>query len=166
MQAILALPAPLGKVTLGYLTLFRPTERALTWKKAKKVVGDLSALVATGHVQVQGKPARNCPPQLWAIGMEQMVERSVTLQRPLKNHNYLRQIVWQLADQADTHREKKVIQAEQTGATKARQSTSDGMNDMSESMRRYIEMYGDPLEKGKRAAGGTYGCNEEKSDGE
>jgi len=30
MQAILALPASVGKVTLGYLSLFRPTERALT----------------------------------------------------------------------------------------------------------------------------------------
>jgi len=28
MQAIIALPAPVAKVTLGYLSLFRPTERA------------------------------------------------------------------------------------------------------------------------------------------
>lgn len=140
MQAILALPAPVAKVTLGYLSLFRPMERALTWKKVKKVVGELSAQVALGYVQVQGKPARSCPPQFWAMGMEQMVERSATLQRPLKNHNYLRQIVWQLADQADAQQEQKVRHGEVTGALKARTSSEDGL---SEVMRKYNKIHGE-----------------------
>lgn len=140
MQTIIALPAPVGKVMLGYLSLFRPTERALTWKKVKKVVGELSALVATGYLQVQGKPARPCQPRLWAMGMEQMVERSATLQRPLKNHNYLRQIVWQLADQADAKQEQKVRQGEVTGESKDRKPSEEGM---SEVMRKYIEIHGE-----------------------
>ena len=35
-----------------------------------------------------------------------MVERRPQLSLPLKNHNYLRQIAWQLADQADAGRER------------------------------------------------------------
>ena len=140
MQAVIALPAPVAKVTLGYLSLFRPLERALTWKKVKKVVGELSALVATGYLQVQGKPARSCPPQFWATGMEQMIERSATLQRPLKNHNYLRQIVWQLADQADAQQEQKVRQGEITGESKGRKPSDEGM---SEVMRKFIAIHGE-----------------------
>jgi len=140
MQAIIALPAPVAKVTLGYLSLFRPTERATTWKKVKKVVGELSALIAPGYVQVQGKPARNCPPQLWAAGIEQMVERSATLTRPLPNHNYLRQIVWQLADQADAKQEQHQRKGEVNGVLRHRTSSDD---EMSPIMLKYLELHGD-----------------------
>jgi len=142
LQASCALPPEISKVCLGYLSLFRPRQRALAWSKSLRILNELSALVAPGHVQVQGKPARPCPPRIWALAMEQMVERSATLQRPLKNHNYLRQIGWQLADQADSGREKQVRQAEKSGVTKVNRSGDD---EMSPAMRRYIEENGDPL---------------------
>jgi len=69
-----------------------------------------------------------------------MVERSATLLRPLKNHNYLRQVVWQLADQADAQQEQKVRHGEVSGSLKARTSSD---NEMSEVMRKYIELNGD-----------------------
>ena len=141
MQAIIALPPPAAKVSLGYLSLFRPEQRALTWRKAKKTVDALAALIAPGYVQVQGKPARPCPPQLWAMGMEQMIDRAPNLQRPMKNHNYLRQIVWQIADQADAHREQQGRRHELTGATKSHRPTDD---EMSQAMRAYIEEHGEP----------------------
>jgi hypothetical protein len=142
LQAACALPPEVSKVCLGYLSLFRPMQRALSWSKSLRIINELSALIAPGHIQVQGKPARPCPPRIWAVAMEQMVERSATLQRPLKNHNYLRQIVHQLADQADAGREKQVIKAEQTGSTKIIRPADD---EMSPAMRRYIEENGDPL---------------------
>jgi len=142
MQAIIDLPTPVAKTCLGYLSLFRPNKRALTWKKAKTLILELSALIAPGHIQVQGKPARTCPPQLWAMAMAQMVDRAASLQRPLKNHNYLRQIVYQLADQADAKQEQQVRQAEQTGATKIRRPGGD---DMSPEMRRYLAERGEPV---------------------
>jgi len=70
-----------------------------------------------------------------------MIDRTASLQRPMKNHNYLRQIVWQLADQADTHREQQVQQNELTGVTKSHRSADD---DMSPAMRTYIEEHGEP----------------------
>lgn len=142
MQAIIDLPTPVAKVCLGYLSLFRPNKRALTWKKAKTLILELSALIAPGHIQVQGKPARHCPPQVWAMAMAQMVDRAASLQRPLKNHNYLRQIVWQLADQADAKQEQQLRQAEQTGATKIRRPGDDNM---SPEMRRYLAERGEPV---------------------
>lgn len=148
LHALLGLPAPVAKVTLGYLSLFRPDQRALTWRKAKKVVDTLTALIAPGWVQVQGKPARPCPPHLWAMAMEQMVERAATLQRPLKNHNYLRQVVWQLADHVDAHQEHQTRQAEANGNAQAHRDAKPKpppAEDIHWLEERYLKAHGQPM---------------------
>lgn len=124
MQTKNGLPPEVGKVSLAYLALFRPPQRALSWRKSLKILNDLAALIAPGHIQIQGKPARPCPPVLWAMAMEQMAGRT-DLQRPMKNHNYLRQIVWQLADQADAGREQAQRRAETDGSQRVIRQPSD-----------------------------------------
>ena len=64
---------------------------------------------------MQGKVARPCPAHIWAQALEQMVERRDALQLPIKNHNYLKQIAYTLADQTDAHHEKQRNQSERTG---------------------------------------------------
>lgn len=120
------LPIEVSAPLLPYLALFRPSQRALSWSRTLKVMQELAAMIAPGWVQVQGKPARECPPRVWAQGMEQMVERSATLQRPLKNHNYLRQVVWQLADQVDAGRERHQHHEVATGEQRALRQRGDG----------------------------------------
>lgn len=115
MLAVVKLPAPLPSVTLGYMSLFRPGKRALTWKKAKRLAEEIAALVAAGHIQVQGKVARPCPPRIWAMAMEQMMERRNSLRLPMPNHNYLRQIAWELADREDAGHEKSTRTSETQG---------------------------------------------------
>jgi len=119
MLAVVQLPPPLPKITLGYLSLFRPGQRALTWKKAKRLAGEIAALAASGHVQVQGRVARPCPPRIWAAAMEQMIEQRDRLRLPMPNHNYLRQVAWDLADRDDAGREKVVRQSEASGSRPA-----------------------------------------------
>lgn len=104
--AVAGLPAPLPKTVLGYLGLFRPSQTGLTWKKSLRLATEISALTACGYVSVQGRVDRPCPPRVWAQAMEQMVERRQALSLPLKNHNYLRQVAWQIADQEDAQNEK------------------------------------------------------------
>ncbi|PLX49141.1 MAG: hypothetical protein C0613_08440 [Desulfobulbaceae bacterium] len=115
LVAVAGLPAPLPGACLPYLSLFRAESRAMGWKKAARLVRELAALVDGGHVQVQGKPARPCPPSLWAEAMAQMVERRDRLSRPLPNHNYMRQVAWQLADQADAAAEARRRELEKAG---------------------------------------------------
>lgn len=119
IQAIVALPHEVALESLFYLGLFRPQQRALSWKAALRIVQELDALVASGHVQVQGKPARPCPQEIWATGMRQMVAQRDSISRPLKNHNYLRQIVWQLADKLDADQEARRYQEGRSGAARA-----------------------------------------------
>ena len=119
IQAIVALPREVALESLFYLGLFRPAQRALSWKAALRIVQELSVLVASGHVQVAKRPARPCPPEAWAAGMRQMVAQRDTLTRPMKNHNYLRQIVWQLADKIDAELEARYNQEERSGNARA-----------------------------------------------
>ncbi|MFZ5775086.1 MAG: hypothetical protein ACOY3Z_06345 [Thermodesulfobacteriota bacterium] len=120
LLAVATMPAPLPEAVLPYLGLFRPESRALTWKKAGKLVAELAAITGSGYVQVQGKPARPCPPRIWTTAMEQMVARRDRITRPMPNHNYLRLVAWQLADEADAQGERQRNEDAMSGATPAR----------------------------------------------
>lgn len=74
-----------------YLGLFRKGDRGLAWQRALRLITELQALVAPGTVQVDGGETRPAPAQLWAEAMEETLESGV---RELKNHNYLRKVVW------------------------------------------------------------------------
>lgn len=119
MQAIVSLPHQVAIESFGYLGLFRPLSRALSWKVALRLVQELGNLVDSGQVRVQGKPSRPCPPEIWATGMRQMVAQRGSISRPLHNHNYLRQIVWQLADKLDADLEARHCQEERNGNARA-----------------------------------------------
>ncbi|MHB1350090.1 MAG: hypothetical protein ACYCYR_09480 [Desulfobulbaceae bacterium] len=105
LAAALKLPQPVQDQLLVYLALFRPAGGSSQPKKVLRLVQEIAALVAPGHLQVKGQVARPCPPRIWAQAMEQMTERRDKLQLPLKNNNYLRQIAWSLADQDDARAE-------------------------------------------------------------
>lgn len=141
LQAACGLPAEVSRVLLPYLSLFRPAQRALSWSRSLKIINELAAMVALGHIQVQGKAARHCPPRIWAQAMEQMAARS-DLQRPMKNHNYLRQIVYQLADQADARSEAQQRRSEVDGSQRVSRPPADPEG-MSEIMRKFIAQQGD-----------------------
>ena len=115
MRIIAELPGEVSRRALGYLALFRPgTGKGLTWCKALKLLGELQAMTKAGHVQWEGKPARPCTPVEWGQGMERVIE--VPPKRlPLKSHGYLRAIVYEIAEEVDKGREKKLIQAERDG---------------------------------------------------
>lgn len=106
LALIAGLPSPLPKVVLGYLSLFRPGKTGLTWKKALRLAEEISGLATCGYVSAPGKVDRPCPARIWGQAMEQMTEKRSSLTLPLKNHNYLRQVAWQLADQEDAKTEK------------------------------------------------------------
>lgn len=106
LQIVSRLPAPLPKVVLNYLSLFRPGKSALSWKKALRLAGEIEELVARGYVSRQGLPDRKCSARTWAKGMEQMIEQRAFLTLPMPNHNYLRKVAYDMADQMDYQQEK------------------------------------------------------------
>lgn len=81
-------------------------------KKAKRLTMEITELIASGYVSVQGAIDRDCPPRIWASAMDAMVGNQ-TIKRPLNGHNYLRKVAHDLAVEASRHHEAGIRNAEQ-----------------------------------------------------
>lgn len=110
LAALLAdMPPGLGRAALGYLGLFKPVKTALRLARAVKLLQELSALVASGAVcrDERNGVRRPASPGQWAAGIEQMLAQRGSLSLPLDSHNYLRAVVFGVADKADAAVERQ-----------------------------------------------------------
>lgn len=99
----------LGKAVIEYLGLFAPGKQKLRLSKAVKLVAALDAMVREGSVCRDERVGtrRSTTVAHWVAGIEQMIEKRGVLTLPLSNHNYLRSIVFGVADQADAAAERQ-----------------------------------------------------------
>ena len=106
IEALVALPSPVLRQTLAYLGLFRKNGKSLPWPRALDLARDLRSLVETGTVHWQGCETRLCNAEIWSMAMEATLAATP---KGLKNHNYLRQVAWEkaedLARRTETDRE-------------------------------------------------------------
>jgi hypothetical protein len=110
LAAVLAGMVPeLGRATIAYLGLFKPPKTALRMARAAKLAQELEALANAGSVcrDERGGVRRPCTPATWAAGIEQMLQQRASLTLPLDGHNYLRAVVFALADKADAAAERQ-----------------------------------------------------------
>lgn len=130
INAILAeLPKDVQGVVFHYLSLFRPVAgRALQARKATRLMLEVKELVMGGHIQIDKRVARPCPPRIWALAMEQMVERRDRLTIPMPNHKYLQTIAYDLADQADSKAEKASYSQQRQARTVNREATPQAIS--------------------------------------
>ncbi|UYZ84319.1 hypothetical protein MTZ49_01685 [Entomomonas sp. E2T0] len=89
----------LAKAALLYLRLFSPAKSALKNSKAIKLLDSLIILIKAGTVTNDARTNETKPAtmEMWLAGLEQVTEQYSSLTLPLKNHNYLRAIVWGIA---------------------------------------------------------------------
>jgi len=106
VDIIAHVPGDIGIAMLGYLSLFRPAKRVLTWPRAHRLLADLQELMAAPCVQRRGKDWP-VTPLMWRQALEQMVDARPRLTLPLKSHGYLLEIVAGLADKAAASAEDK-----------------------------------------------------------
>jgi hypothetical protein len=106
------LPRGVSRICLSYLALFRPASgKGLSWSKAFSLLSGLKNLIAFPHIQWERQVARPNLSEAWEKGMERIIEHPPkTL--PLKNHNYLRAVAYEIANEMDRQREVKEIKAE------------------------------------------------------
>lgn len=99
----------LGRAVIGYLRLFKPAKTALRMARAAKLAGEVATLTSTGTVcrDERSGVRRPCTAATWAAGIEQMLAQRATLTLPLDGHNYLRAVVFGLADKADAAIERQ-----------------------------------------------------------
>ncbi len=139
IQVVSKLPAPVNKQVFGYISLFRPEKRSLTWKKTLRLLHEVEQLVGKGYVHVQGKIDRTCPASLWARAMEQMIEQRGSLRLPMASHNYLTKIAWDLAEQADYGSEKKRTTIQMNSRTRPSADADPALDPMEKARREYDE---------------------------
>ena len=123
--AVLKLPKSVQNHYLAYFSLFRPKSGcAVGNTKAARLTNELAELVNKGHVSQKGQVDRPCPPRIWSMAMEQMLERAGSLTLPLKTHGYLRTIAWDLANKESAGQEYNHRQSEARGVSPSRERES------------------------------------------
>jgi hypothetical protein len=97
----------LGRAVVAYLRLFKPAKTSLRVSRAISIVSELLDLVRAGTVcrDERNGLRRPAPISVWIAGIEQMLAQP-GIETPLDGHNYLRKVVFALADQVDAKAER------------------------------------------------------------
>lgn len=92
--AALQLPAPLGKLLVQYLAMFRPRKRQLSWERVSSLLEELRGPIAAAQIQRSGRD-HAAPLEYWKEALEHMVQLRDhgKLQLPLKSHGYLLEVI-------------------------------------------------------------------------
>lgn len=111
----LQLPAPLGKLLVQYLGLFRPVHRILSFDRVANLLGELLPMVGEGKIERNGK-IYAAPQNYWHLALEEMLAKRDTLTLPLKSHGYLLTIIAGFADKAEAKQEAQAEERKRSGA--------------------------------------------------
>lgn len=102
--AVGKLPGDLPRLCWAYLGLFRKpaSTRVLTWERVGRIVAELADLVAEKDMSWKGQRVVPSRPDYWAQGIQAMLDSDAMgkLERPLDGHNYLRAVVYGIAEKA------------------------------------------------------------------
>ncbi|MBZ0250882.1 MAG: hypothetical protein K8F93_14605 [Burkholderiales bacterium] len=98
----LQLPAPLGKLLVQYLAMFRPGKRQLSWERVGTILGELRGPIERAQIERNGR-AWPAPLDYWKAALEHMVQLrdAGRLQLPLKSHGYLLEVIVGMAHKAE-----------------------------------------------------------------
>jgi hypothetical protein len=119
VQIALQLPAPLGKLIIQYLTLFRPARRQLSLDRVASILGELLPMITDSRISRDGKTYPIAQP-IWAAGLQEIMDkhRQKPLTLPLKSHGYLLEILINKAHSAEAKLEAKLEQQRQMPSTR------------------------------------------------
>lgn len=166
----------LGRAVLEYLSLFSPAKQRLRLAKAVRLVAELEAMVKEGTVCRDERAGirRPCSIAQWVAGIEQMLEKRAALTLPLGNHNYLRSVVFGIADQASTEAEVRREASARSGRSTPRgtgvsppQPREDPLrNELAwlDQMHSYGQLSDEEYDQKRAAAYERFGGSRERSD--
>ena len=133
-ETAMKLSSPVLTRTLHYLGLFRQGGKALPWRRALTLVKSLRDLTEQETVHWQGGETRPVNPETWGRAMEATLASGP---KGLKNHNYLRHVAWEMAEELAAKAEKDRQEAQK----KRTRETDDEPEPMSETTRKQIDAF-------------------------
>lgn len=115
VMAALAMPAPLGKLMVQYLALFRPAQRQLSFDRVANLLNELLPMIAAARIERNGR-VWSAPQDYWAMALTEMIAKRDNLTLPLKSHGYLLAIIEGYGQKAEGKQEAQT-EARKGGAT-------------------------------------------------
>lgn len=115
VMAAMAMPAPIGKIMVQYLGLFRPAQRNLSMDRLANLINELLPMIAEAKIERHGR-IWGAPQDYWKMAMEDMLIKRDKLTLPLKNHGYLLTIIEGYSSKAEAKAETQT-EARKSGHT-------------------------------------------------
>jgi len=115
VMAALAIPAPLGKLLVQYLGLFRPAQRQLSFDRVAGLLGELLPMITENKIERHGR-IWSAPIEYWAAAINEMLAKRDALTLPLKSHGYLLEIIVGYSSKAEAKKEAQT-EASRAGHT-------------------------------------------------
>ncbi len=106
VMAALAMPAPLGKLMVQYLALFRPAQRQLSFDRVANLLNELLPMIESARIERDGR-TWIAPHDYWKQAIEEMLNKRDALRLPLKNHGYLFAIIAGYGSKAEARKEQQ-----------------------------------------------------------
>jgi hypothetical protein len=104
VMAALAMPAPIGKLLVQYLALFRPAQRQLSFDRVANLLNELLPMISTASIERNGR-TWSAPQEYWSMALSEMIAKRDNLTLPLKSHGYLLAIIEGYSNKAETKKE-------------------------------------------------------------
>lgn len=110
----LQMPAPLGKLLMQYVSLFKPAQRALSMDRLAKILGELLPMITDAQVSKKGR-VYAAPQDYWVQGISNMVANRAALILPLGGHGYLISIIAGYSEKNEARAERQSEQGRKYG---------------------------------------------------
>lgn len=104
VMAALEIPAPLGKLLVQYLGLFRPAQRQLSFDRVANILNELLPMIREAKIERNGR-IWSAPQEYWKQAIDDMLAKRDRLSLPLKNHGYLLTIIESYSNKAEASKE-------------------------------------------------------------
>jgi len=94
------LPSNCGTLALKYIGLFRPGKRKLSAARTSKLIREVVDLINAETIKLAQQESR-VPAHIWERALNVVLDKE-SIQRPLKNHNFLIKVALNLVNQYES----------------------------------------------------------------
>lgn len=103
----LRMPAPIGKLLVQYVALFRPASRSLSFDRVAGLLSELLPMIEAARIERSGRTWA-APQEAWRAALDEILSKRDKLTLPLKSHGYLLEILAGYANKAEAKDEAKI----------------------------------------------------------
>lgn len=115
-------PAPLRDPLVRYMALFNPPKRAMGWGRATKLMRQIVTDIERGTITRRGRDWI-APHDAWHAALTTVINQHDTLTLPLRDHNYLYEIISRGANKGEAQAEQQREDARRKRSDRPRPKT-------------------------------------------